>query len=154
MPFHPAIIGRMLTSTPHRRRAGDYQPGLVRAFGGRAADVWSLGVTMFYLSVGHLPFDAPDVAALHRRIAQEKPAFPVGWGLTGGAGGSAAAVGGGDDDVGGGESQDVALRGCLERMLCKDPDARIRLADLLADAWVTHFGACPMADPAAVLPSI
>jgi serine/threonine protein kinase len=44
---------------------------------GTAADIWSLGVCLFGMVTGALPFDAPDFATLAYRVKCGKVTFPA-----------------------------------------------------------------------------
>ncbi|KAH9089418.1 hypothetical protein LEN26_019201 [Aphanomyces euteiches] len=81
------------------------------AYSGFAADIWALGVTLYALVVGKLPFQADSILALFDLIAQVPVVFPA--------------------------SLSPDLRDLLERMLTKDPKARISLEDVLRHPWLS-----------------
>jgi len=76
---------------------------------GRVADVWSMGVTLYCLVFGELPFNQELPLALIAQIRERPVSFPQG--------GS------------------VAARTLLRRLLCKAPDSRITLSQIREDAW-------------------
>ncbi|ORZ41347.1 kinase-like domain-containing protein [Catenaria anguillulae PL171] len=86
---------------------------------GRALDVWCLGVTLYCLTHGHTPFEAPHLMELYQVIANEEPEF---------------------DQVGISSELKSLLAGLLE----KDPAKRIVLHDVMQDAWVTRGGIEPL----------
>jgi serine/threonine-protein kinase len=91
------------------------------------SDLYSLGVTAFYMATGHLPFQDTDMQALVRRHAQE-PAPPV----------RAAAP-----------NLPGAFADALDQLLAKSPVERIASADALASAVSRARGAHSVV-PAAV----
>ncbi|KAF4521170.1 hypothetical protein B566_EDAN011620, partial [Ephemera danica] len=89
-------------------------------FSGKAADVWSLGCTLYGFVFGHVPFRADSVMALYGVIRNQPLVFPSRPPVT------------------------DALRDLLTRMLHKDPQQRITLPLIKEHLWVTQDGAYPL----------
>ena len=89
-----------------------------QAWSGRSADIWSLGVTLFCLVTGQLPFPGSNPMAVYDKIRNDDPEVP--------------------DHV------SPELRDLISRMLIKNPEERISLADVKEHAWVTGYGVYPM----------
>ena len=82
-----------------------------KGYDGRAADVWSMGVILYVLLAGFLPFDEPIMSALFRKIQKAEFEYPK-W-----------------------LSPDV--RALLDKILVADPGRRITLSQIERDPWMS-----------------
>lgn len=89
-------------------------------YSGKAADIWSLGVTLYCLVVGKVPFQGENVPAVYDKIKTEHIKVPDNIGLS------------------------TELRDLIEQTLIKDPLERITLPEIKNHAWVTGYGVYPM----------
>lgn len=80
---------------------------------GRSADIWSMGVTLYYMLFGVLPFCADNVMDLYTHIVTEEVEFPR-------------------DDI------NPDLKDLFARILCKSPQKRIKMDELRIHPWVTR----------------
>lgn len=88
------------------------------AVSGRAADIWSMGVTLYCLRYGHIPFEKTGMLELYESIRQ--------------------------DDVSLADEHDPNFADLMRRILEKDPEKRITMDELRAHPWVTQNGADPL----------
>ena len=91
-----------------------------RGFSGQAADVWSLGVTMFWLLYARPPFWGSSAMLLAQAIVEKDLTWPP------------------RED--GQEPIDDACKRFIGRMLEKDPRKRATVQLLLSDDWLTDGG--------------
>jgi hypothetical protein len=87
-----------------------------------AVDIWSLGVVLYGMTVGNLPFDHEDVNVLLSKVISEPVTIT--------------------------HRLSQPLRHLLGRMLCKDPKDRIGLEGIKAHPWFSlgEYGAMTRAD--------
>ncbi|KAL8942697.1 MAG: hypothetical protein Q9216_001501 [Gyalolechia sp. 2 TL-2023] len=87
---------------------------------GKAADIWSMGITLYCLRFGKIPFEKPGVLQLYECIRTEP--LRIGSGL---------------------ECSD-SLKDLIVRLLEKDPKKRITMEELRQHPWVTKDGDDPL----------
>lgn len=73
---------------------------------GKAADIWSMGVTLYCLKYGHIPFEKSGIFELYDSIKDDQPDFS--------------------------EEPDTDLVDLMSKLLEKDPNKRIKMSELRA----------------------
>ncbi|KAE9374572.1 Pkinase-domain-containing protein [Stipitochalara longipes BDJ] len=85
---------------------------------GKAADIWSMGVTLYCLRFGCIPFERSGVLELYEAIRNEQP----------------------DIDP----EHEPEFADLMRRILEKDPAKRIKMPELREHPWVTRNGTDPL----------
>ncbi|KAK0259507.1 hypothetical protein B0A54_02957 [Friedmanniomyces endolithicus] len=85
---------------------------------GKAADMWSMGVTLYCLRYGHIPFQREGLLELYESIRA--------------------------DEVPLGEEGDAGFAAMMRGLLEKDPEKRMTMAELREHPWVTESGTDPL----------
>ncbi|KAF2205569.1 Pkinase-domain-containing protein [Delitschia confertaspora ATCC 74209] len=88
------------------------------AVDGKAADIWSMGVTLFCLKFGRIPFEKMGMLELFDSIRNDEP------------------------DIG--ADCDPGLRDLLLKLLEKDPEKRIKMEQIREHPWVTKHDIDPL----------
>ncbi|KAG0007517.1 hypothetical protein BGZ80_004572 [Entomortierella chlamydospora] len=86
---------------------------------GKPADIWSMGVTLYCMKYGRLPFRSSSSVELLRIIREEEPDL---------------------------SETDPRFKNVMEKLLDKDPSKRITIDELRSDPWVTDDGHKPLKD--------
>lgn len=71
---------------------------------GKAADIWSMGVTLYCLKYGKIPFNRAGVLEIYEAVKSDAPVFP--------------------------EGEDADFVDLMERILEKDPERRVTMPEL------------------------
>ncbi|KAG6046521.1 hypothetical protein E4U17_007862 [Claviceps sp. LM77 group G4] len=85
---------------------------------GKAADIWSMGVTLYCLKYGKIPFNRAGVLEIYEAVKSDAPVLP--------------------------EGEDADFVDLMGRILEKDPERRITMPELREHPWVTRGGADPL----------
>ena len=104
------IQGDALTSTPCGSPAYVAPEVIVREPYGKAADVWSIGICLFSLVTGYLPFYGDSIVQIMHKIVTEDIIIPT--------------------------ALPTDLQDLLKGMLQKDPCQRISIKDVLNHPWL------------------
>jgi len=85
---------------------------------GKAADIWSMGVSLYCLRYGGIPFNREGMLEMYEAIKTEQPSIP--------------------------EDENPDLVDLFRRILEKDPEKRIKMSMLREHPWVTKNGTDPL----------
>ncbi|KAK0722971.1 kinase-like domain-containing protein [Lasiosphaeria miniovina] len=85
---------------------------------GKAADIWSMGVSLYCLRYGRLPFERDNVLEMYEAIKTETPQLPP--------------------------DENADFVDLMGRLMEKDPEKRITMAELREHPWVTKGGEDPL----------
>lgn len=83
---------------------------LDKGYDGRISDIWSMGVILFVLLAGYLPFDEPNMSDLFHKIQKADYKFP-NWFSSG-------------------------AKSLIRKILNPDPYSRIKIDEILKDTWL------------------
>ncbi|KAG0375268.1 hypothetical protein BGX24_009336 [Mortierella sp. AD032] len=120
-------VSEMFTKKGHdmiKKSAGSpafMAPELCRSHGevsGKPTDLWSMGVTLFCIRYGRLPFKSGMSLELQKMINEDVPNL--------------------------GDEQDPRFRATITRLLEKDPSKRMTIDELRNDPWLTDDGRHPL----------
>ena len=78
----------------------------------QAADIWSAGILLYAITVGHLPFDDDNLQRLLQKIVYTEASYP--------------------------SFLSPPLVDLLQKMICKDPDSRINLDRIKNHPWFSQ----------------
>ncbi|KAK7952638.1 uncharacterized protein PG986_008366 [Apiospora aurea] len=85
---------------------------------GKAADIWAMGVTLYCLKYGKLPYKRDNVLDMYEAIRNDQPEIP--------------------------EDEEPEFRDLITRLLDKDASTRICMSEIREHPWVTLNGSDPL----------
>lgn len=110
-----------LITSPHcLERASQVGVTLGSAVSGRAADIWSMGVTLYFMLYGKLPFASESISDLCEQIIFNEAPLP--------------------------EGTSEELVDLFQGLLAKNPAERMTMAELREHEWVNTFGDDPLVE--------
>ncbi|XP_055712658.1 calcium/calmodulin-dependent protein kinase kinase 1 isoform X2 [Phlebotomus papatasi] len=90
------------------------------SYNGKAADIWALGVTLYALIFGNVPFVAKSIPSVFEKIKNDEFVYPAEPKIS------------------------TNLKDLINRILHKDPNLRITLPEIKVHNWVTANGRHPL----------
>ncbi|PSR93940.1 kinase-like domain-containing protein [Coniella lustricola] len=85
---------------------------------GTAADIWSMGVSLYCLRYGRIPFNEPGILDMYEAIKSSTPQYP--------------------------EDENPVFLDLMGKLMAKDPEERITMPEIRDHPWVTKDGADPL----------
>jgi len=85
---------------------------------GKAADIWSMGVSLYCLRFGKIPFERTGVLELYEAIKNDEPSFEL--------------------------ENEPGFLDLMTKLLEKNPNKRIKMPELREHLWVTKNGKDPL----------
>jgi len=85
-------------------------------YSGKAADIWALGITLYSLVYGQVPFHDDNIISLYDKICSQDLVFPEE------------------------PSTSPELKDIITKMLIKESVDRIKLIDIKNHEWLTQYG--------------
>ncbi|KAK9753902.1 Protein kinase domain [Popillia japonica] len=118
--FISSTAGTPAFTAPEALEHRDGFSGKAADICGKAADIWSMGVTLFAFVYGRVPFHDHNILGLYSKIRHEEIQFP--------------------------ETPSISdeLKDLIQKMLVKDPDERINLTEVKDHPWVSENGRMPL----------
>ncbi|PVU92077.1 hypothetical protein BB559_003857 [Furculomyces boomerangus] len=113
------IIGKRSSTNENSGTPAFMSPVSVSVKGGEcSSDLWALGVSLYCMAFGVLPFNGKSAAEVSNSVLNDQLVFP--------------------------ENADPRLCNLLERMLDKDFKTRATMAEIRVHPWVTNDGNMPL----------
>lgn len=128
------VLPRSAAPHSHHARSNSDSLATPSEISGKKGDLWSLGITLYVMVFGRLPFMAKTVHLIYKAIVEEDLQVPPLPGPDG------------KDSNPNNVTMETQpdLIDLLHRMLDKNPHTRISLLEIKAHPWVTKRGAEPM----------
>lgn len=108
------MIKRPSPRSHTRSKSDEFEVDSRQHISGKATDIWSMGVVLYFIRFGFMPFNADSISELCDQILHQELRFP--------------------DDA------SPELQSLLSRILEKDPSKRLTMKQVREDPWVTKQG--------------